>query len=284
MFAAPRSPHGDGALGAGARPSALTSSKDRPLIVRGEGCSPHGSLRHPGQLHRPPRSWPHDRSCTNIHPGPPDGGRPGPRHLLTKADIRSYQRVGMFAGASRPSRTGTLVMVSGPLRRDLAGALGGGGKRGCPTSGGRSGESRNFSEKVLAVRNVKDRERDPVLKACDGQQAFCKSYSACRPSYPTLASREGLLGRLSMRTLTVAAMALAAMTSVAFAEPGGEQVIAQAAPMQLTAEQMDRVTAGGVEVDVGYPIFLMGFGSTFRYEVAWCEGCSPYDVSAPWAP
>ena len=38
-------------------------------------ASPLGSLRYAGQLHQPPRS-PHDRSCTNIHPGPPSGGRP----------------------------------------------------------------------------------------------------------------------------------------------------------------------------------------------------------------
>src|SRR3954447_19487392 len=35
------------------------------------------SLRHPGQPHQPPRSWPYDQSCTNIQPGPPSGGRPG---------------------------------------------------------------------------------------------------------------------------------------------------------------------------------------------------------------
>src|SRR3954468_5646540 len=34
------------------------------------------SLRHPGQPHQPPRSWPYDQSCTNIQPGPPSGGRP----------------------------------------------------------------------------------------------------------------------------------------------------------------------------------------------------------------
>jgi transposase InsO family protein len=38
--------------------------------------SPRGRLRHPRRLHRPPRSWPQGRSCTNIHPGPPGGGRP----------------------------------------------------------------------------------------------------------------------------------------------------------------------------------------------------------------
>src|SRR4051794_18823976 len=36
------------------------------------------SLRHPGQPHQPPRSWPDDQSCTNIQPGPPSGGRPRP--------------------------------------------------------------------------------------------------------------------------------------------------------------------------------------------------------------
>src|SRR4051794_38441561 len=46
------------------------------------------SLRHPGQPHQPPRSWPYDQSCTNIQPGPPSEGRPA----NTLARLRTCQR------------------------------------------------------------------------------------------------------------------------------------------------------------------------------------------------
>ena len=35
-----------------------------------------GRLRFPDQLRRPPQPWRHARPCTNIRPGPPNGGRP----------------------------------------------------------------------------------------------------------------------------------------------------------------------------------------------------------------
>ena len=35
-----------------------------------------GRLRNPDQLRRPSQPWRQARSCTNIQPGPPDGGRP----------------------------------------------------------------------------------------------------------------------------------------------------------------------------------------------------------------
>ena len=38
--------------------------------------SHYGGLRNPGQLRRPSRPSRHDRSCTNIQSGPPNGGRP----------------------------------------------------------------------------------------------------------------------------------------------------------------------------------------------------------------
>jgi transposase InsO family protein len=57
-------------------PRSATGRRHRRCSCR---PSPHGRLRYPGQPHQPPRSWPHDRSCTNIQPGPPSGGRPRPR-------------------------------------------------------------------------------------------------------------------------------------------------------------------------------------------------------------
>ena len=43
-----------------------------------------GRLRNPDQLRRPSQPWRQARSCTNIQPGPPDGGRPPkPGHALT---------------------------------------------------------------------------------------------------------------------------------------------------------------------------------------------------------
>lgn len=66
-----------------------------------------------------------------------------------------------------------------------------------------------------------------------------------------------------MKTLAVTALAFAAVTSAAFAEPTeapkpqvqAEQVAAQAAPVELTDQQMDQVTAGR-----GYGYYTPSFG------------------------
>jgi hypothetical protein len=63
-----------------------------------------------GRPHRPHRPWLQSRSCTNIQPGPPSGGRPLPSHLA--------RRVGVVqAAVVAPSRSA--ILLSGYLGQNI---------------------------------------------------------------------------------------------------------------------------------------------------------------------
>src|SRR3954462_11510375 len=77
------------------------------------------SLRHPGQPHQPPRSWPYDQSCTNIQPGPPSGRRPSWFIAgLTFSILFSSNIIGVaFTGLEHSAHVlVTLIVVLGLIR------------------------------------------------------------------------------------------------------------------------------------------------------------------------
>src|SRR5215204_4133393 len=62
-----------------------------PSRPRQKSCC--GRLRFPDQLRRPPRPWRSGLSCTNIRPGPLQGGRPGaPNHPQTQGKIERWHQ------------------------------------------------------------------------------------------------------------------------------------------------------------------------------------------------
>src|SRR4051794_32012582 len=75
------------------------------------------SLRHPGQPHQPPRSWPYDQSCTNIQPGPPSGGRP--IALLDKLSHVAAAAHAPFIAAASPKLLDMASFTEIGVPRDL---------------------------------------------------------------------------------------------------------------------------------------------------------------------